>query len=119
MKPDEEVFFKTSMTVHPDFLEAKTWIPGPEPPDVILTDIHERKLGIELTEWLDERQTTPSIADKENEMKWLAVLGRHPKSAIAAVHLMETNRLVPYPVFKALPAKELVGGNPARKVGRH
>ena len=62
------------MTGHPEFLEAKTWIPGPDPPDVILTDIHGRQVGIELTEWLDERQATPSIADRDNEMRWLTGL---------------------------------------------
>jgi|SRR5215469_5254907 len=71
MKPEEQSFFESFMTVHPEFLDAKSWIPGPEPPDVILTDIHDRKLGIELTEWLDERQTTPSISDQENQMEWL------------------------------------------------
>ena len=52
----------------------KSWIPGPEPPDVIITDASDRKLGIELTEWLDKRQTTPSISTTENEMKYLNAL---------------------------------------------
>jgi hypothetical protein len=74
VRPEEKFFFETFMTVHPDFLEVKTWKPGPEPPDVILTDIHDRRVGIELTEWLDKRQTTASVTDRENEMKWLATL---------------------------------------------
>lgn len=74
MKPEERLFFETFITVHPEFLSMKTWIPGPDPPDVIVTDIYERQIGIELTEWLDKRQTTPSVADAENEMKWLAAL---------------------------------------------
>ena len=64
----------TFISTHPDFLDIKTWIPGPEPPDVIATDSRARLIGIELTEWLGERQTTPSVSDLENRMKWLSAL---------------------------------------------
>ena len=74
MKPEEKLLFETFLATHPEFLDIKTWKPGPEPPDVIATDFHARKIGIELTEWLDKRQTTPSIADQENQMKWLVAL---------------------------------------------
>jgi hypothetical protein len=74
MKPEEKLLFGTFIDKHPDFLDIKTWILGPEPPDVIATDSRARKIGIELTEWLDKQQTTPSIADQENQMKWLSAL---------------------------------------------
>jgi hypothetical protein len=74
MKPEEKLFWETFITVRPEFLAMKSWIPGPEPPDVIITDASDRKLGIELTEWLDKHQTTPSISTTENEMKWLNAL---------------------------------------------
>ncbi len=74
MKPEEQLFFETFLTMHPEFLGVKAWVPGPEPPDVILSDVHGRQLGVELTEWLDKRQTTASVADQENQMKWLAAL---------------------------------------------
>jgi hypothetical protein len=64
MKPEEKLLFETFLTTHPDFLDIKAWVPGPEPPDVIATDSHARKIGIELTEWLDKEQTTPSIANQ-------------------------------------------------------
>lgn len=74
MKQEEKQLFEVFISTHPDFLNVKTWIPGPEPPDVIATDSGARLIGIELTEWLDERQTTPSISDQENQMKWLSAL---------------------------------------------
>ncbi len=74
MKPEEKLLFETFLTAHPDFLDIKAWVPGPEPPDVIATDSHARKIGIELTEWLDKEQTTPSIANQENQMRWLSAL---------------------------------------------
>lgn len=74
MKPEEKILFETFMATHPEFLDIKTWIPGPEPPDIIVVDSHARRIGIELTEWLDKRRTTPSIADQENEMRWLISL---------------------------------------------
>jgi hypothetical protein len=74
MKPEEKLLFETFIATHPDFLDIKTWIPGPEPPDIIGTDSHSRQIGIELTEWLDKRQTTPSVANQENQMKWLSAL---------------------------------------------
>src|SRR5258708_10984512 len=84
MKPEEKLLFETFLATHPAFLDLKSWIPGPEPPDVIATDSSARKIGIELTEWLDKRQTTPSVADQENQMRWLAArdteLREQPKS---------------------------------------
>jgi hypothetical protein len=74
VKPDEIAFFKTFLSVHPNFLDIKKWVPGPDPPDVIITDVRDRPLGLELTEWLDREQTTPSISNQDNEMKWLEIL---------------------------------------------
>jgi hypothetical protein len=81
MKPEEKLFWETFITVLPEFLAMKSWIPGPEPPDVIINDPYDRKLGIELTEWLDKRQTTASISTTENEIKWLTALDseNHPQ----------------------------------------
>jgi hypothetical protein len=90
MKVEEEKFFSIFMTVHPNFLGATKWIPGPEPPDVILTDAQDRKLGIELREWLDDRETTPSIADQENEIRWLTALDTEnclPPRQFQCVHI--------------------------------
>lgn len=82
MKPEEKLFFETFITVHPEFLSTKSWVPGP--PDVVITDFSNRFLGIELTEWPDKRQTTISISSMENEMKWLNALDseNHPPRSI-------------------------------------
>jgi hypothetical protein len=68
--------FKIALDAHPDFLNTRSWVPGPPnlPPDIIITDTHDRKLGLELTEWLDRDQTKPSISNQENEARWLEVL---------------------------------------------
>lgn len=55
MKPEEKLLFETFIIAHPDFRDIKSWIPGPDPPDVIATDSRARRIGIELTEWLDKR----------------------------------------------------------------
>jgi hypothetical protein len=47
-------------------------IPVAEPPDVMVTDIFDHKLGIEPTEWLDKRQTTPSISATERWSRGVA-----------------------------------------------
>jgi len=90
MKPDEESLFKSFMKAHPNFLGAMNWVPGPDPPDVVITDVQGRQSGIELREWLDQRETTPSIADQENEMKWLAALDTEnspPPKCFQCVHI--------------------------------
>jgi hypothetical protein len=74
MRAEEKRLFETFIATHPKFLDIKTWNPGPEPPDIIAIDSHARKIGIELTEWLDKQQTTPSIANQENQMRWLSAL---------------------------------------------
>lgn len=81
MNQEEKKLFGTFMAIHPRFLEAASWKDGPDPPDVIITDVHGRKLGVELTAWLDEKQTTESITVQENEFRWLEALdaGHHPQ----------------------------------------
>ena len=74
MKPEERLFFGTFLGVRPDFLDLKSWVPGPDPPDVIVTDARGRRFGLELTEWLDKEQTTPSIAYQEKQFELLNVL---------------------------------------------
>jgi hypothetical protein len=74
MKPEEKLLFETFIATHPEFLDIKTWTAGPEPPDITAIDSDARRIGIELTEWLDKQQTTPSIATEENQMRWLSAL---------------------------------------------
>jgi hypothetical protein len=80
MKSEEKKLFEIVLDTHPNFLDYKTWREGPEPPDVILTDRQDRLIGIELTEWLDKEQTTPSIRAQDHEHAWLAALDseHHP-----------------------------------------
>jgi hypothetical protein len=74
MKLEEKQLFETFVASHPDFLGINTWRAGPDPPDVVATDSNGRLIGIELTEWLDVLQTTPSISKEENKMRWLTTL---------------------------------------------
>lgn len=81
MKTEEKILFETFIATHPDFLDIETWTPGPEPPDVFAADSRSRKIGIELTEWLDKNQTTPSITNRDNQMKWLIALNSENHAA--------------------------------------
>ena len=76
MRDEERTLFETFAAVHPGFLEMRTWEPGPpnEPPDVILTDPHGRRIGVELTEWLDEEQTSRSVPFQDSQYEWIALL---------------------------------------------
>jgi hypothetical protein len=47
----------------------------------------DRKLGIELTEWLDKRQTTPSISTTENEINALDSENSPPPEHFQSAHL--------------------------------
>ena len=81
MKPEEKVLFSNLLTIHPDFLGVKSWVEGPEPPDALVTDVQGRTIGVELTEWLSNEQTTPSIASQEREFGWFNVLNSEKHSS--------------------------------------
>ena len=74
MRPEEEKLFKSLLTSQPGFLDVASWIPGPDPPDVLANDKMGNSSGVELTEWLSDEQTTPSIASQERELEWFNVL---------------------------------------------
>jgi hypothetical protein len=59
---------------YPEFLEKNLhWQPGPEneTPDFIGTSNNGKRFGLELTEWLDKRQTGVSISNQEARFKLL------------------------------------------------
>jgi hypothetical protein len=74
MRPEEEQLFASLLKSQPNFLNVARWVPGPDPPDIVLTNVSGQQLGIELTEWLDTEQTTPSITKTDNKMQWLVGL---------------------------------------------
>ena len=81
MKPEETELFETFVATHPDFLGCNSWEPGPDPPDVIITDASGRKFGVELTEWLNKSQTAKSIKRVDEEFERLTALDTesHPQ----------------------------------------
>ena len=74
MKSQERELFEIILKTYPKFLNQVHWEEGPDPPDVIITDGSGRKVGVELTEWLNPDQTTRSITIQENEIQWLLAL---------------------------------------------
>jgi hypothetical protein len=80
MKPEEKSLLENLLAIHRDFLGVKSWVEGPEPPDALVTDVQGRTIGVELTEWLSNEQTTPSIASQEREYGWFNVLGSEKHS---------------------------------------
>lgn len=84
MKPEETKLFETFVATHPDFLGCKSWVPGPNPPDVIIIDMSGSKFGVELTEWLNKSQTKKSIKQVDEDFERLTALDtenrRQPKN---------------------------------------
>jgi hypothetical protein len=80
MNREERTLFAVFLQTHPDFLNHANWLEGPDPPDAFLIDKEGRIIGVELTEWLSDEQTTPSIASQERELGWFNVLSseKHP-----------------------------------------
>lgn len=73
-KAGDKALFEALLQNHPNFLNLESWTPGPDPPDIFVRDRSNHLLGLELTEWLDEKQTTHSITIQEHEIGWLQAI---------------------------------------------
>lgn len=57
LRPEEKLIFQTFYRAHPDFAgRPVNWAEGPDPPDVVCTDVAGKLVGVELGEWLNEQQ---------------------------------------------------------------
>ncbi len=73
-KSDDEQILDSLRAAHPTFEDVANWEAGPNPPDFLGTRRDGVKIGLELTEWLDAKQATPSIARTDSQYRWLEAL---------------------------------------------
>src|ERR1700733_11341664 len=74
MRNTERQQWQALLKYHPNFLNIASWIDGPDPPDVLVTDLQNRRIGVELTEWLNEAQTKAATDHAKARDQWLATL---------------------------------------------
>lgn len=74
MKQPEKEILEIIIQTRPGFLDLAKWEEGPDPPDAIVIDKSWRRIGLELTEWLDTQQTTRSKTIQKHEIQWLLAL---------------------------------------------
>ncbi len=73
-KAEREVL-DSLLNAYPGFLsENLQWESGANPPDFVGTSVSGERFGLELTEWLIERQTTTSISNVESRMRLLGAI---------------------------------------------
>lgn len=74
-KTNERAVLDSLLESFPGFLQGGlSWMPGPEPPDFIATSAAGQRLGLEMTEWLNEGQTSLSISNQDSRFKLLKAL---------------------------------------------
>jgi hypothetical protein len=58
LRPDEQLAWNGFLSAEPKFAgeEIAGWVPGPDPPDVLCTTVSRRKVGVELTKWVERDQ---------------------------------------------------------------
>lgn len=99
MASEEQVIFNSVLEAYPDFLcENLDWKPGPDPPDFIATSGSGKRYGLELTEWLNESQTTVSVTNQTTRMALLgAIDSEHVACPSPLIRLLICDRLdVPF-----------------------
>jgi len=80
VKPDEQKTLDSVRASHPNFEEAANWEAGPNPPDFIGTRQNGDRIGLELTEWAESKQSrfTKRVDD---EYRWLETLETEKQAA--------------------------------------
>jgi hypothetical protein len=79
-KPDEQKTLDSVVGSHPNFEEVANWEAGPNPPDFIGTRQNGERIGLELTEWAESKQSrfTKRVDD---EYRWLETLETEKQAA--------------------------------------
>jgi hypothetical protein len=98
-KTEEQEVLKSLLGAYPGFLSEKLdWKPGPDPPDFIATSVQRKRYGLELTEWLDESQTTLSVSNEASRMALLKLIdSEHADCPSPLISLQICDRLdVPF-----------------------
>lgn len=71
----EEKVFDQFIKLLPNFAgRPVTWTPGANPPDILCTDKSEKRIGVELSEWVDEAQIANEKPQYQREEEFLKVI---------------------------------------------
>lgn len=91
----EQEILDSLLKAYPAFLsEELTWAPGPEPPDFIGTSTRGERFGLELTEWLNEDQTTVSISNEKSRNALLSAIdSEHRERPRPLIRILICDRL--------------------------
>lgn len=107
----EQAVLDSLLNSYPGFLrQGLSWTPGPDPPDFIATGQSRERFGLEMTEWLNERQTRFSISNQESRLKLLKALdSEHAERPVPIARVIICDRLdVPFrPGHRAAYVREV------------
>jgi hypothetical protein len=92
LRDDEREAWMGFITAAPQFTGEKiaSWVDGPDPPDVLCMSASGKKIGVELTKWVQQAQLQDAISRKHLEDTFLTVIAseNQPRPEdIGCVHL--------------------------------
>lgn len=75
LRPEEKLVFEAFLGAHPNFAgRPVTTREGADPPDYLCVDTAGKRIGVELGEWLNERQMRTSIRRERLEDSYLKAI---------------------------------------------
>lgn len=92
LRQDESAAWTRFLAAAPNFANEaiSSWADGPDPPDIMCTGATGRRIGVELTKWVEHKQVTDRRGRQLLEGSYLAIIAseREPRPAhIGIVHL--------------------------------
>ncbi len=92
MKKNERAIFESFHRITPDFAgRLIEWEEGTDPPDVICFDKVEKRLGVELAEWLNEGQMKASKLRERIEESFLKVIQSQDVASLSNIEIVWLN----------------------------
>jgi hypothetical protein len=90
LRPDEERAWNGFLSVEPHFAREplSKWDPGPDPPDVLATTASGRKVGVELTKWVEHNQLTSGKSRESFEKSYLKIIASETESRLEKIGMV-------------------------------
>lgn len=85
----ERILFELFLKTNPNFAEEPIheWTqPGQDPPDILCLTSSGRRIGVELGEWLNQRQMTEAKGREAIQDSILAAIGRQPDNDLENIY---------------------------------
>jgi len=85
----ERILFELFLKTNPNFAEEpiREWTqPGQDPPDILCLTSSGRRIGVELGEWLNQRQMTEAKGREAIQDSILAAIGRQPDNGLENIY---------------------------------